>query len=104
MARVSFVQHPPAPAKLAALPEPFQRQLLRFHENSKQNGGGRAWTTEEDADILMQLKLGAHVVSQRKVVGERPLKRCHSPTLDPLPEGECVRGCTSFGDERECVA
>ena len=64
---------------LSALPAPFQRQLLSFHSSAKQNNGDRAFTTEEDASILMQLKLGAKPVSQRKVVlqGRTSKAICH---------------------------
>lgn len=44
---------------LAALPHPFRRQLLHFHEIAKPNAGKHAWTVEQDANILMQVKLGA---------------------------------------------
>jgi len=64
---------------LSALPAPFQRQLLSFHQSAKQNGGDRAWTTEEDASILMQLKLGAKPVPQCKVVLQGRMSKaiCH---------------------------
>ena len=44
------------PAMLAALPEPYHRQLLSFHASSKANGGDKKWTLDEDAKILMQVK------------------------------------------------
>ena len=52
---------------LAALPEPHHRQLLSFHASSKANGGDKKWTLDEDAEILLQLKLGAMLVSERKL-------------------------------------
>ena len=41
------------PAMLAALPEPYHRQLLSFHASSKANGGDKKWTLDEDAEILV---------------------------------------------------
>ena len=67
------------PAMLTALPEPYHRQLLSFHASSKANGGDKKWTLDEDAEILMQAKLGAMPVSERKiVVGDRTPEACRN--------------------------
>ena len=67
------------PAMLAALPEPYHRQLLSFHASSKANGGDKKWTLDEDAEILMQIKLGAMLVSERKiVVNDRTPEACRN--------------------------
>ena len=51
------------PGMLAALPEPYHRQLLSFHASSKANGGDKKWMLDEDAEILMQASILSRMLS-----------------------------------------
>ena len=73
------------PAMLAALPEPYHRQLLSFHASSKANGGDKNWTLDED-------KLTPGRAPSCWGVDTAPSEG-PSDSFAPSPQREAISGC-----------
>ena len=98
VACLAIVAQPLLVAMLSALPAPFQRQLLSFHASAKQNNGDRAFTTEEDASILMQARCKAGAAAQSSAA--RPHLDSYYLPLARAPQEERVRSRASLADDR----